>query len=187
MYTGTLSALSYQSGTIVKESILISPIMPSLRSLSPRIVLTVAIMAAGLVNGILGEVVPIVLRPHGIVWNRLFADVIITAIAALTPLIFVFIACRQSTITRLQTQTIAGIALITGIIGRYVGTVIGSLLVGTGFPSPLILATRADLSIGLDTPIILLIVMLSVIVTGFWPVVGAFGGIGLTQLESRST
>lgn len=161
--------------------------MPSHRSSSPRIILTVAIMAAGIVNGVFGEVVPIVLRPHGVVWNRLFADAMITAIAVLTPLIFVFIACRRSAITRIRTQSIAAIALITGIIGRYVGTVIGSLLVGRGFPSPLILATRADLSIGLDTPIILLIVMLSVIVTGFWPVVGAFGGIGLTQLESRST
>jgi len=39
----------------------------------------------------------------------------------------------------------------------------------------------------MNSPIILLAVLLGVIVAGFWPLVGAFGGVGLAQMESGST
>lgn len=161
--------------------------MSSNQSPSPRRILAVAVVAAGIVNGVLAEMFPLLFRPLGIVSGRLFADAIVTAVSSLAPMVFVFAACRRAAITRLRRRTIAGIALIGGIVGRYAGTAIGSVLGGQEVPSPVVLATRSDLSVGMNSPIILLAVLLGVIVAGVWPLVGAFGGVGLAHMESSST
>jgi hypothetical protein len=112
--------------------------MPSNQSPSPRRILAVPVVVAGIVSGVLAEVFPLLFRPLGIVSGRLFADAIMTAVSSLAPMVFVFAACRRAAITRLRKRTIAGIALIGGIVGRYAGTAIGSVLAGQEVPSPVV-------------------------------------------------
>lgn len=159
--------------------------MPSTERIrSPRAVLAAAVLAAGVVDKAVSEYLLVAITPLSapIVTPRVLADAVSTAVAALAPLAFVFLACRYAAIRSVPARTVAVVSVLAGIVGRYVGAVVGTVLAGGSPPSPLILATYSDLDVELHEPVLLTIVGFGVLAAGLWPMVGAFGGIGLAGL-----
>lgn len=159
---------------------------------SARRVLALAVFAAGLLIGGVPATLPVVffragIRVGGPVDIRVIAPALMTATAALAPMMFVFVACRRTAVRSLSVSTIAAISLIVGIGGRYAGAILGTILVGRRIPTIVMLATPADITVGGADPGILLMVLIGVLAAGLWPLVGAFAGVGLAGMTGTVT
>lgn len=119
----------------------------------------------------------------GIVAGQLFADAILTLILGGGTLGVTFLVCQRIPIQSLSTGIIGSIALLTGILGRYVGAALGAVFRGGRIPTPVVLVTQADISLGFTDLGLQVAVLVGVLTTGVYSLIGAFGGIGVASIS----
>jgi len=163
--------------------------MPSTNTRSAGVALGSAVFAVGFLAELVFELVLLSAAPSvlGLVAGRLLADATSTAILGVGTLGAVSLVCQRTSIRSLSTATIGGVALVGGVLGRYVGTAVWFLFRGTGVPSPVVLVTNAQLSVGGGDLGLLIAVLAGLVAAGLWSLVGTFGGIGLASISSLSS
>lgn len=159
--------------------------MPSTDSTrSTSIALAVGVLAVGCLAELLRVSLRVLTRSSGIgaLQGQLLTEIAPTAVLATGPLVVVFGLCRHTRVQSLTTSEIGSIALVSGVVGRYLGLTLGSVGRNGQIPSPTGLVTSADFVLSLEVPGLVLIVILGLVSTGFWSLIGTFGGIGLATL-----
>ena len=159
--------------------------MPSTSTRSAGITLGSAVFAVGLLAELAFEFVLLSAAPSslGPVAGRLLADATSTALLGVGTLGAVVLVCRRTSIWSLSTATVGGVALVSGVLGRYVGTAVWFVRRGAGVPSPVVLVTDAQLSVGGADLGLLVAVLAGLVAAGLWSLVGTFGGIGLARVS----
>ena len=160
--------------------------MPSTNTRSAGIALGSTVFAVGVLAELGFELVLRSAAPSalGPVAGRLLADATATALLGLGTLGAVFLVSGRTSIRSLSTATVGGVALVSGVLGRYVGTTVWFVFRDTGVPSPVVLVTDAQLSVGGSDLGLLVAVLAGLVAAGLWPLVGTFGGIGLASMSS---
>lgn len=120
-------------------------------------------------------IIPSLAGPMAVL-NRVFPT-----LGVVLPLAGGYLAARWAAAGSLSARTVAGMAFVAGLLGRYAGIALFDLARGGGLPSPLVLATWADIDLAAGSPMVYALVMVGLIATGVFPVVGAFAGLGLAD------
>lgn len=154
----------------------------------PRLVLGTTVFAATGIAGLVNAIFPVVPRLLGIdmVTGIFLTNSVSPFLHALLPLAFVYVVCKRIAGFPISTRAIVIISLAAAILGRYVGTSVGYVLLGRQLPTPLVLVSSADLaarefSIGMWVGVVL-----GILGAGLWGAVGTYGGIGLFSHSSNS-
>ncbi|WP_251343587.1 hypothetical protein [Haloplanus halophilus] len=100
---------------------------------------------------------------------------------SLLPLAVVYAAGKRIGGFPVSAWTVAGVSLTAAVLGRYVGTGVGYALGGRPLPTPLVLVSPADVAAREFGVVLWIGVVVGVLGSGLWGVVGAFGGIGLVN------
>lgn len=154
------------------------------RAHRPSAVLGATVFIAGVIGGLASELLWPVTRvlPIGVAAITYLNDALSTIVIALAPLVLIYIACQRSSIQSLPIPVIATASLLAGVIGQWVGIVLGNALIGSRIPSPIVLVTPADIALGQAGLSLLVVLLLGIFTAGLWPMVGTFGGIGLASV-----
>lgn len=143
-------------------------------------VVAAVVFAATASAGLSTTLLPALLEPFGVdtVSGAMLLDAASPFLHALPPLAFVYAACRRFGGIPLSALTVAAVSLPGAVLGRYVGTGVGYVLLGNGLPTPLVLVSSADLAAREFGVVLWAAVALGVLGAGLWGTVGALGGIG---------
>jgi hypothetical protein len=143
-------------------------------------ILGAVVFAATAGAGLSTTLLPALLESLGVdtVAGAMLLDSVSPVLHALLPLAFVYAACRRFGGVSLSARTVAAVSLPVAILGRYVGTGVGYVLLGNGPPTPLVLVSSADLAVRKFGVVLWAAVALSVVGAGLWGTVGALGGVG---------
>lgn len=155
--------------------------MSSTGSLWPtRLVFASGVFLVGCLGEILRDVLASLSQPTslGIVVGHLLSEIVPTTVLTLGTVVVVFGIYRRFPIQSISVELIALVALVAGLLGRYIGIV----LTTRGIPTPIVLATAGDIALGVANLRLTLVVLTGVLAAGQFSVVGALGGIGLASL-----
>ncbi|WP_435066737.1 hypothetical protein [Haloplanus sp. C73] len=148
--------------------------------------LAVTVCAATGIAGLVGVALPVLPELLGVdvLAGRFLAGAVAPFVHALLPLGFVYAARKRGARVPSSPWAVALVSLTAAVLGRYVGVGVGHLVLGRGLPSPLVLASSADLAAREFGAVMWAAAVLGVLGAGLWGVVGAFGGLGLFSLTS---
>lgn len=158
------------------------------RTWPPDSVLGATVLAATGVAGLLGvllERLPGLLGTDG-VSGIFLVNALAPFVQALVPVTFVYLVYRRESPVPDSLTRVAIVSLTAAILGRYLGTSLGYVLVGRQVPTPLVLASSADLAASEFGAVMWLATSLAVLGAGLWGAVGAFGGLGLAHHSTGS-
>ncbi|MFB9823080.1 hypothetical protein [Halobaculum roseum] len=103
---------------------------------------------------------------------------------ALLPFAFVAAAVGRGDLSPpASVRAVAAVSLAAGVIGRYVGTVLGALVQGRAIPSPIVLVGSADFAVDSFGPDMWAVTVLGIVASGLWALVGAFAGVGVSTVS----
>lgn len=149
----------------------------------PSVVLGATVFGAGVVGGLASELLPPLTRVlHlGVVATTYLNDTLSTMVVALAPLVLVYVVSLRAPMS-LPIPVIAVVSLSSGVVGEWMGIVIGAVVTGTRLPSPVVLVTPADIALDQANVGLLLVLLFGILTAGLWSLVGTFGGIGLVSM-----
>ena len=158
------------------------------RTRSPRVILAATVLTATAIAGLSEVLLARLPRLFGTdaVSEIFLVNALSPFVQTLLPLAAVYLVYERESSVSLSIPGVAVVALAAAVLGRYVGVSLGYVVVGRQVPTPLVLASSADLAVGEFGAVMWLATSLAVLGAGLWGAVGAFGGIGLAEHATGS-